>query len=503
MATKLRNVTIVAVLVVAILLGAYFGGGFLFAAAPLALPVNTATQTHPQFNWQAGSGACGGGQNPPVSGENLGATRGWDWEDNGFGEIFSQDKFYISWNSVGGVSESVNVAATIFACDKGDWSPLFENPKSVYRYQLTINNGNGFVPFINPSVPPDAFQSSTGLTWSALAGNVLPLQGFNFKINGYSFTNPSGEQEDIKDGAILQVDILITKNTGEWVSAGTDQTVLRSGLASVQWGATQYQVGQTASVSWQVPVTSLGGGTNNAYTLSIIDTNTGNALSEYDYRPITSTFGKASFVVTNSMFALGSSNRLRAIVSSAILNADIKDTTTIDDANLAPLVTDVTFNQALYHEGDSVVISYAASPNPTTESPIVKYHVLAQIAGAIMYDQDTSDTTVSFVAGSTGFLVVQVTAYDSAGRPSGVYTVTETVGNPVDMCKVFPNAPDCGGGGRGGGGVFWWVWTMTAAIVSFIAGALLIYFRRYAWGTIAILVGVILTIVTLILAGVF
>ncbi len=451
-------------------------GLFAYAAGTFStvnLNVSTATQTQPQFGYWAGSGWCGGGQNPVVDGESTGPLQGW----TSTGEVFDSSKYYISWNSVGGVSETIEVAATIFACHQSDALPVF-TPGTItaQRYVFEINNGGGWEPFWNngPGAPAQGFlQTTPNFPVQYLAGATLDrFDAITFKIGGNQYqTSADGPMKYIYDGAALRVSVEIQDrgHTGDdnWYMLAQDITILRSGLVNGYWGKTLYHVNETATFTWQVPTVLIADQT--AYYLTITNDNTGTALAGYSYMPITSTFGQATVPITPSMFVEGGVNQLRAIISTPILNAKSVPVSMRFSSSDGPVITAVTFNKAYYNQGDSVVVTWNATPDPATGKPILYYRVEADIEGfQALSPQIVYGTRVSFTAAATGPLDVFITAYDAYG-PGAVYDARSTVGNPVDICKVYPTAPVCTGGGPPGGVPIWLILVLIAIVAGAVA----------------------------------
>lgn len=456
----------------------------LFQSAPLNLNVNTATQTQPQFGYWAGSGWCGGGQNPSVTGENTATyTTGWP----NIGEVFDGPQYFISWDPNGGVSEKINVAANIFPCHTSDSVPVF-GPGTItamrYLFEITTD-GTNWQPFLNagPSGPAQGFiQASVNFPMQYFAGAVSNnFQGQTFKILGNQYqTVAGGPMIGIQDGAALRVSVQFQDpthngNDYNWYTIAQDIAVLRSGLVNEYWSQTLYHVNDTAQLYWQVPTVTLSGG-QTGYYLTITNDNTGQAISGFSYMPITTAFGSVSFKITPDMFVSGGVNQFHAIISSAILNAKSVPVSVRFSMTNGPVITGVQFNQAYYHQGDLVVVSWTAKPDPATSLPILKYRVEADIMGfqALAPQFVGNGTTqVSFNAASTGPLDVFITAYDQYG-PGAVYDARSTIGNPTDFCRIYPTAPQCQGGGGGGPPVnLYWLAFLVAGIVALAAAAFL------------------------------
>jgi len=267
------------------------------------------------------------------------------------------------------------------------------------------------------------------------------------RIHGNTYLDATGVERAIIDGAWLKVVIQVQAN--QWFDMAYDLSVLRSALPSVSWTKALYGVGDNAVVNYNVPTIKSGGST--AYFLTVTNMNTNTAITGLANVPIAQLSGQFSLAVTSDLFIASSSNpnRIRATISSQIFNAAMQDTAVIDDPNLAPILNSVTWNKPFYREGDLVVINITATPNPTTRAPIVSYYVFAHVGGIKYYDGFVTTPTVAFTAANAGPLTVEVTAHDTAGRPSAVARFTESVGPAVGLCIQYPQLPQCSGGAGG------------------------------------------------------
>lgn len=406
------------------------------------------------------------------------------------GGIFDTDHYYFSW-SMTGTSETIAVSARTAYCPGAGEIVAIGTSFQKFRYAFYANNGDGWRTFKQDDVPNGFIEFDTVTNYDKYTAPARVI-----KIDGVTFKDENGKELPIRDGTVLRVDIQIGRQPlfggMEWWLIGQDSAQLRSALAQVQRGKDQYQVGETGRFSWVIPVASVDGVA--AYYLSITNENDGSVVGGWDRKPLTSLTGAAEFQVTSGMFVAGQANRVRARLYSQVFQADITDVTVIDDAGLAPKVTSVTFNAKEFREGDQVVIKYTATPNPTSQSPIVRYHILAHIEGFVVYDQDTNSTQVSFIATRTGVLSAEVVAYDKAGRPSPVFEIAATVGNVIVDCEVHPELPQCGGGGGANTSM------VILGVVLLVAGMALFLFSGQlplpqTYKLLLLIVGVILAII--------
>ena len=421
------------------------------------------------------------------------------------GEFFYTTKGLTSWLS-DGKSQTIIVQGRVKAlsppfvyldCDS------FED----HRYTFELNEGQGFEPLEDPFIEDPTLHMEAGV--------------FQFK---QKVTRPDWLEDDIwyeldavafeidgivRDGAVLRM-TYTAKVCGSWETLGSDEMVLRQGIPFVEWGAGQYAVDEMAILVTEIPFVNFDEGNFTEYYLSVYNENTGDECRDkndllLDRVPITKIRKTWEIPVTMDMFIVtpACQNRLRAIVRNEILNADQDDTSVIDIAGYGPTVTKVESDKAEYQEGDTVTITWEAEPNDITELPIMKYHITAHIAGLVLMDQDTTETSAFFRAPTTGFLEVEVTAYDSGCRPSEIIEIVLEVGNvlPPKHCELYPDDPLCKDEDK----PFPWiliVLTIGILILGFIVGYVLYLGLSKVgeiWGALAFLISLL---VAIILAGV-
>lgn len=483
--------------VIALLVGTFFGFG-VSRIFKLSLPApNTATQDVPCGTY-GGFGATlstttAGGQYPSQPGEN---TVGNSIAANPY-EIFQKTGIYYSWTDTG-YSEPVMVAGRLLGCG------LVAGTFTAVRYAFFISNDGG--------ATWDVFgQSALGgpdgneLTYTANIGGgtftcfpsqsqqwcidqgAAPLttsmfQGVPFQIHGVTYLDAKKVEKPIIDGAWLKVVIQVQAN--QWFDLAYDIAQLKSAMPLVKFqsqrsdsnGYAIYQVGDTAVVNYNVPATTVNGAT--AYYLTVLNLNTNSPIGNLANVPLTQLNGQVTFPVTPDLYVPSLSNstsvdRLRAVIDSQIYHAQMQDIAVVDNVSQAPAMGVVQWNQAFYHEGDTVIINFTAYPNAMTHSPITKFYVLAHIGGIKLFDNFVTAKTnpdgsgygsTTFTASNAGPLTVEVNGYDALGRPTGVGRFTEVVGPATNMCQQYPNLVEC----TGGGGAFkvpdYWVYAMLALL---------------------------------------
>lgn len=394
--------------------------GFVLGSPLLTfLSADTDTEAFCKTGW----GDEGGGQYPDPDTPT---------DRNKKGELTDEEIMYLSW-TMDGVSEDLGIAGRLRDC----------GPESFAGEEGTVYVRYAFVTDDNRYIRQDDFPEGV-IVVGSWTGAALPtlFPARTIAIDGITW-EVGGKEVGIADGSVLAVELQIRAGFSAWMTIARDEVRLIYAIPDVTRGADTFEVGETGWFSWSIPFVELDGAP--AYYLTLTDENTGASLGGWDQRPLTAKNGRAEFQVTPDLFSTSpdAANRVRARIYSPIFLADLSDVTVIDDKDLGPRVTSVEFNAPEFREGDRVEITYSASPNPTTGSPIVRYHVLAHIGGDIAYDQDTTSTSVSFIADRTGILEVEVVAYDEASRPSPVYEVEATVGNVIVLCEVNPNLAEC------------------------------------------------------------
>lgn len=381
------------------------------------------------------------------------------------GELWDSSSHFYSWSDIG-TGETMVVGGKTAICG----GKLFVTSYRYARYVFTINTGFGFEPFIQDDVPGGIIQFDTG------GATTYTLNARTIKIDGTSYQAEGGTELPIRDGSILRAALEIAQCINDcgiadmpgWFEVARDETRLKSAVPSLQWGNTRYLVNETAELRWRIPVVTIDGAA--AYALTIIDMNSNQPLSGYNFKPLAPLScdpdqpcrGVERIPVATDMWQRGGINRLRAEIWSQIFLAGMQDVATqIDKVVLpdgtvipgdeaAPIIRDVRFSKPEYREGDTVTINITAVPNPLTESPIKQYYVSAHIGGLVLFDGFSARSTVSFLATATGVLEAEVTAHSEDGLNSAVWRAAVTVGNVIVVCEVYPELPECGGGGGGG-----------------------------------------------------
>jgi len=384
-------------------------------------------------------------------------------------ELLSTDKVWLSWVS-DGTGVPFSVAGKYKRCAGAWYANSYGN-----RYVFSLDVGDGFKGFAQDDfpngfiAPPNADQ---GLLIKGEGGWSRGVDAREIRLDGTTvrFLDDS-DPASIVDGAVLRVQLQVKYQhlfqAETWGTIAQDEATLRYGIPTLTRGAELYEVGETWEFRWSgLPFTETEDGTT-AYYMTVTDLNTNAPLAGWDRRPLDATSGIASGIVTAGMFKLQGANAIRAEVYSPVFRASVTDSSVIDDKDLAPTLDTLEWNQPEFREGDTITVTYSATPNPSTGKAITRYHVLINIDGAILFDQDTTGTSVSVSASRTGNVYGEVRAYDEDGRPSATRQIQATVGNVIDICEVKPDLPQCVGQGSG------WV-AIVAALAVFVLGLLLI-----------------------------
>lgn len=407
------------------------------------------------------------------------------------GELFDADKYYVSW-AIDGLSESIAVGGAVRSHCRGN---IFTAGTTDIRYQFSINTGSGFELMQQDDFPSGYIEINVG-GGGAVYDQSVPARVVH--IDGTTYRSALGQTKPIIDGSILRVE-LWQRDSGApgvspvWAVGARDEAQLKSAVPAVSWEQDLYQIGDSARVHWTVPVTLVDGVA--AYYLTITNMNTGLSIGDWNQKALTTTSGVAEVAVTSAYFVTGGINRIRAEIYSQIFRAAISDTATIDDINKAPIVNSVSFNLPEFREGDQVIVTISASPNPSTASPIAKYYLLASVGGDKLYDAFSTSNRISFIASRTGVLSAEATAIDQAGRSSAVARIQATVGNVIVECEAYPDLPKCKPGGGGAADI-----GFVIGIVLLVTGILLIVFNGILplpmWARILLIaVGAILVLI--------
>ncbi len=415
------------------------------------------------------------------------------------GELFYTTKGLTSWLS-DGKSQTIIVQAEVkrdssWACDDRYWF-------TSHRYVFEINEGRGWEPLEDPFIEDPPMGMEAGIfkfKQKIIIDGQFSLKSVAFEIDGI-----------IRDGAVLRVtyegwisisEHIFDPGEEKWRKLASDEMILRQGIPLVEFGSGQYAVGETAILTTEIPFVHFDDGNFTEYYLSVYNQNTGDECKDdsnllLDRVPIEKVKKVWKIPVTSDMFIVtpDCQNRLRAVIRNELLNADQDDTSVIDIAGYGPTVTKVESDKAEYEEGDTVTITWEAEPNNITELPIIKYHITAHIAGLVLMDQDTTETSAFFRAPTTGFLEVEVTAYDEGCRPSEIIEIVLEVGNvlPPKHCEMYPNDPIC----KPKGEPFPWVeiiLTIGILILAFIIGYILYLLIPFgdAWKALGFIVPVL------------
>ena len=361
-------------------------------------------------------------------------------------ELLSTDKDWLSW-AHDGTGIPFSVGGKYKRCAGAWYANSYGN-----RYVFEANLGDGFKGFAQDDFPNGYIQppnADQGILIKGEGGWSRAVDAREIRIDGTTLRWLDGKEETIPDGAILRVMLQVEYRhifqAPTWGTIAQDELVLRYGTPLLTRGAEIYEVGETWEFRWSgLPFTQTEEGAT-AYYLTVTDLNTNAPVPGWDYRPLGARSGIASGPVTTAMFKPGGANAIRASLYSPVFQAGVTDTSVIDDKDLAPTLDSLEWNQPEFREGDVITVTYSASPNPSTESPIARYHVLINVDGDILYDQDTQGTSVSVTASRTGNVYAEVRAYDDEGRPSATRQIQATVGNVVDICEVKPELAQCTG----------------------------------------------------------
>lgn len=437
------------------------------------------------------------------------------------GEVYTTSRLWYAWWE-DGTSRPVTTAAFIVACGPlGVSAPHWV----LYRFSYRESAGGSWVGFTQDTVPQGVNRAFVTIQGTGVGLLVVHMPAFELLIDGFTFKpctfpdaktdtaqmgcTPGATTQSIKDGAALRVEVYI-ENTALFggydpILIAQDEVELRSAIPTrFEWASGGYDVGETAILNYEVPVTEYELCTTPttceykpAYFITITDLNTNTPIPGWDRTEVPATQGSVQVAVTGAYFSNDLAvcqNRLRAQIYTDIILINQDDTairanSTVLTVGPAPSMDEITFDREEYQEGDTVTISWTASGN------ITRFHVTAQTAGLVALDEDYPPTTFStnFRAAATGILEVEVTPYYLC-QPGDVKEVQATIGNVLpELCELFPDTAECSTSD------VWGIVLVVIAIILIIIGTLIFnhFFASFKFDGMIILIGTLLVMAVL------
>ncbi len=204
----------------------------------------------------------------------------------------------------------------------------------------------------------------------------------------------------------------------------SDEVNLISGIGAVNWvggvnrDGTLYQIGEQACANWKVPYTSSEIDGKGWYLVAYHQGTAKTLISKYEIETLT---GQKCIPITSAEFQTGSGckNIITVELWSEIAVNHWDDAATIDFATLGPSLTLKT-DKSEYTEGDTIHVTWNATPNPTTKLAIVKVTLRVGVNEPLEYDVtglDAYDLSTE-VLGATRTVRISVTAQDEGCRPA-------------------------------------------------------------------------------------
>ncbi len=392
-----------------------------------------------------------------------------------FGEVSPLDVVYYGWFQ-GSKSQLIVGEGKVERCGI---QPSIWPTQARYRFSIL---DDGWRPFYTEATP-NAFLD-TALGGGAFQSHAL-LGAFAFEIEGFTYcvrpvVSPcaGGDTREIKDGAVLRVDVYARSEHTVVFEAFTrfarDEVALRSAIASVSWDKDGYVLGvdRVATFRWRAPTATYRDCANGvcqerpAYFYEVINRNTNEPIPGFERKPIPSASGRLTVDLTDDMFSnvLGvCDNHLEVVLFTEIAGID-HDFTAIAKlgAGERPVVTSVTLSDPDIREGDVVTVQWASRGNVT------EYIVRVFIGGREILDTrlPAGRTSLTFSATVVGEGSVFVTAL-SFCQPSDVFEVPFVVENVHSgICQKFPKLTQCAAGNA-----FGWVFlilSLLAVLAAFI-----------------------------------
>jgi len=199
----------------------------------------------------------------------------------------------------------------------------------------------------------------------------------------------------------------------------SDEVNLVSGIGQVNWNKDLYTVGQEACANWKVPYTSSEIDGKGWYLVAYHKGTSKTLLDKYEVPSIT---GQKCIPITSAEFQTSGDCQNIIVVElwSELYQQHWDDAGVVDISANAPTVHLKT-DKAEYSEGDIVHVTWNATPNPTTNSPIAKIILRIGTSSPVEYDvsgQTAYDYTTDSDLGVTRTTRISITAQDSGCRPA-------------------------------------------------------------------------------------
>lgn len=225
---------------------------------------------------------------------------------------------------------------------------------------------------------------------------------------------------------------------GSWVDLADDWAYLRDGIGSIT-SSKQAAVGESATVTWQIPYVTAEGGAGASGTGVTGWFLIGNHLEtgkQLVNMKLTSLQGTFRYTVLPEDFVAGTAgdcanNILRWRLLNELWNVDWRDTTTIDIAGAGPIVTDLKWDKSNYETGQTATLTWQVTLGP--EGFAIDSQKVVWGFNEPIQEVDLNASIRTFTTEGlnlAGEVQGEVIAFDTACRPSAVANVFATVSDP-------------------------------------------------------------------------
>jgi hypothetical protein len=342
-----------------------------------------------------------------------------------------------------------------------------------YRYKVYINNVNV------ATFPASGYYSFTKAVTIELKDTWVPVQlePGSYRVLGSNFGEITVELEAAFEMGHSDMWGWKIDYKQDFAKMSKDGAYLKSGVGIVEMGgalgdvivegtdATFFlQTGFTHGTGWDVFIYPPGDKPRVSYR--------GDGFGGQDgfYKTV-------KFKVPIGWFIPNGNNEVRIDLWNRLWSESQTTFFVIDKAELAPTLTSLTWNTD-YVGGSPVIVNAVAEPNPTTLSPIIKFHIYAYfgapgtlpgsgfatefIINGVDYPATANAVQFTFTIpeGRGDTLSVKVVAIDATGRASD--------GQWKSMNVINTNDPNDTGGDQTGNPSYPFMWNIEAIIIAII-----------------------------------
>lgn len=329
-------------------------------------------------------------------------------------EVFTRTAYILSHRG-NGQSQDITVQGRVQIIPPG----LFECVLDDARYILSLSKDG----IVYEEWQRFKFQLPTA---ALQAGQWLDLQSWTVNVVGFEAI-----------GAI-RVNLEGFCFAGTWVDLADDWAYLRDGVGGIT-ASKQAAVGETITVTWQIPYITAEGGAGASGTGVTGWFLIGNHLDtgkQIVNMKLNSLQGNFKYTVQQDDFVPGAAgdcadNIIRWRLLNELWNVDWRDTTTIDVAGAGPVVTNLKWDKTNYITGDTATLTWDVELGPEG-FPIDSQKVVWGFQEPIQ-EVDLNATERIFTTeglGQAGEVQGEVIAYDTACRPSAVANTFASVSDP-------------------------------------------------------------------------